>query len=49
MNISLFGGFKDSATEGVKLIGTTTRTALLILCGCALLLIIIKLVVDAGK
>ena len=49
MNISLFSGFQDSAATGASIIGSTIRTPLLILCGCALVILLIKIAIDYGK
>lgn len=49
MNVSLFSGFQASATEGASIIGSTVRTPLLILCGCALVILLIKIAIDSGK
>ena len=49
MNISLFSGFQDSATEGIGIIRSTVRTPLLILCGCILVILLIKIAIEYGK
>jgi len=51
MNSSIFG--LDVLKENAATVGgtalSTSRTALLVLCGCALFILIIKLIIDQAK